>query len=294
MTLIDGNQTAQQIREELTRQVAQIKEEGGKVPHLAAILVGNNPASEAYVRNKVKDCEKVGFTSTLVRFDTDVSEEVLLAKVQEINEDEDIDGLIVQLPLPDHINPEKITFTIYPEKDVDGFHPMNVGRMAKGLPAYIAATPYGILQLLERYQIKTEGKHCVVIGRSDIVGTPMGILMSRKAYPGNCTVTICHSRTENMAAITRQADIIIAAIGKAGFVTADMVKQGAVVIDVGINRVEDASKKSGYGLVGDVDFNSVAEKCSYITPVPGGVGPMTRAALLYNTMLAAQRKVYGS
>lgn len=292
MTLIDGNQTAQQIREELTRQVAQIKEKGGKVPHLAAILVGNNPASEAYVRNKVKDCEKVGFTSTLVRFDTDVSEEELLAKVQEINEDEDIDGLIVQLPLPDHINPEKITFTIHPEKDVDGFHPMNVGRMAKGLPAYIAATPYGILQLLERYQIKTEGKHCVVIGRSDIVGTPMGILMSRKAYPGNCTVTICHSRTENMAAFTRQADIIIAAIGKAGFVTADMVKQGAVVIDVGINRVEDASKKSGYGLVGDVDFNSVAEKCSYITPVPGGVGPMTRAALLYNTMLAAKKVIY--
>lgn len=292
MTLIDGNQTAQQIREELTRQVAQIKEQGGKVPHLAAILVGNNPASEAYVRNKVKDCEKVGFSSTLARFGTDVSEEELLAKVEEINEDDDIDGLIVQLPLPDHINPEKVTFTIRPEKDVDGFHPMNVGRMAKGLPAYIAATPYGILQLLEHYQIKTEGKHCVVIGRSDIVGTPMGILMSRKAYPGNCTVTICHSRTENMPEITRQADIIIAAIGRAAFVTADMVKPGAVVIDVGINRVDDASRKSGYALVGDVDFNSVAEKCSYITPVPGGVGPMTRAALLYNTMLAARREIY--
>lgn len=292
MTLIDGNQTAQRIREELTRQVTQIKEKGGKVPHLAAILVGNDPASEAYVRNKVKDCEKVGFTSTLARFDHDVSEEELLAKVEEINRNDDIDGVIVQLPLPDHINPEKVTFAIRAEKDVDGFHPMNVGRMAKGLPAYIAATPFGILQLLESYQIETEGKHCIVIGRSDIVGTPMGILMSRKAYPGNCTVTICHSRTKDMPEITRQADIIIAAIGKAGFVTADMVKEGAVVIDVGINRVKDASRKSGFALVGDVDFSEVAEKCSYITPVPGGVGPMTRAALLYNTMLAAQRKIY--
>lgn len=292
MISIDGKQTAQQIREELTLEVNQIKEQGGKVPHLAAILVGNNPASEAYVRNKVKDCEQVGFGSTLVRFDTDITEEELLAKVQEINQDDDIDGVIVQLPLPDHINPEKITFAIDPKKDVDGFHPTNVGRMAKGLPAYISATPFGILQLLERYQIETAGKHCVVIGRSDIVGTPMSILMSRKAYPGNCTVTICHSRTQNMAEITRQADIIIAAIGKAHFVTADMVKEGAIVIDVGINRVEDASKKSGFALTGDVDFNSVAEKCSYITPVPGGVGPMTRAALLYNTMLAAKGKVY--
>lgn len=292
MTLIDGNHTAKQIREELTQQVAEIRQKGEKVPHLAAILVGNNPASEAYVRNKVKDCEKVGFGSTLVRFGTDISEEELLAQVEEVNQNEDIDGLIVQLPLPDHISPEKVTFAIRPEKDVDGFHPTNVGRMAKGLPAYIAATPFGILQLLERYQIETEGKHCVVIGRSDIVGTPMGILMSRKAYPGNCTVTICHSRTNNMPEVTRQADIVIAAIGRAGFVTANMVKEGAVVIDVGINRIEDASRKSGYALVGDVKFDEVAEKCSYITPVPGGVGPMTRAALLYNTMLAAQRKIY--
>ena len=292
MTLIDGKQTAQKIREEIAQQVVQLKKHGEKIPHLAAILVGNNPASEAYVRNKVKDCEAVGFGSTLVRFDTEVSEEELLAKVEEINQDDDIDGLIVQLPLPDHITSEKVTFAIRPEKDVDGFHPINVGRMAKGLPAFIAATPLGILQLLERYQIDTEGKQCVVIGRSDIVGTPMSLLMSRKGYPGNCTVTMCHSRTQNMAEITQRADILIAAIGRARFVTADMVKEGAVVIDVGINRVENASRKSGYALVGDVDFDAVAEKCSYITPVPGGVGPMTRAALLYNTLLAAKGEVY--
>ena len=292
MNLIDGKQTAQQIREEIAQQVVQLKKHGQKIPHLAAILVGNNPASEAYVRNKVKDCEAVGFGSTLVRFDTEVSEEELLAKVEEINQDDDIDGLIVQLPLPDHITSEKVTFAIRPEKDVDGFHPINVGRMAKGLPAFIAATPLGILQLLERYQIDTEGKQCVVIGRSDIVGTPMSLLMSRKGYPGNCTVTMCHSRTQNMAEITQRADILIAAIGRARFVTADMVKEGAVVIDVGINRVENASRKSGYALVGDVDFDAVAEKCSYITPVPGGVGPMTRAALLYNTLLAAEGGVY--
>ena len=292
MTLIDGKQTAQQIRKEIAHQVSSIQQQGSKVPHLAAILVGNNPASEAYVRNKVKDCEVVGFGSTLVRFDTDVTEEELLAKVEEINQNDDIDGLIVQLPLPDHITSEKVTFAIRPEKDVDGFHPINVGRMAKGLPAFIAATPLGIMQLLERYEIPTEGKRCVVIGRSDIVGTPMSLLMSRKGYPGNCTVTVCHSRTQNMAEITRQADILIAAIGRPRYVTSDMVKEGAVVIDVGINRVEDASRKSGYRLVGDVDFDAVAERCSFITPVPGGVGPMTRAALLYNTLLAAKREVY--
>lgn len=292
MTLIDGKQTSQQIRDEIAQQVAFIKEKGQKIPHLAAILVGNNPASEAYVRNKVKDCEAVGFGSTLVRFDTDVTEEELLSEVEKINQNDDIDGLIVQLPLPDHITSEKVTFAIRPEKDVDGFHPINVGRMAKGLPSFIAATPLGIIQLLERYEIATEGKRCVVIGRSDIVGTPMSLLMSRKGYPGNCTVTVCHSRTQDMAAITRQADILIAAIGRARFVTADMVKEGAVVIDVGINRVEDSQRRSGYALVGDVDFEAVAEKCSYITPVPGGVGPMTRAALLYNTLLAAQGKVY--
>ena len=292
MTLIDGKQTAQHIREELAQQVVAMKEQGQRPPHLAAILVGENPASQAYVRNKVKDCEAVGFGSTLVRFNTDVSETELLAKVEEINQNKEIDGLIVQLPLPDHITPEKVTFAIWPEKDVDGFHPINVGRMAKGLPAFVAATPLGIIQLLEHYQIETEGKHCVVIGRSDIVGTPMSLLMSRKAYPGNCTVTICHSRTQHMADFTRQADILIAAIGKEKFVTAEMVKEGAVVIDVGINRVEDTSRKSGYALVGDVDYDSVAEKCSHITPVPGGVGPMTRAALLYNTMLAAKNEVY--
>ena len=292
MTLIDGKQTAQRIREEIAQQVIELKEKGEKAPHLAAILVGDNPASEAYVRNKVKDCEAVGFGSTLVRFDINVSEDEMLAEVEKINENDDIDGLIVQLPLPDHITSEKITFAIRPEKDVDGFHPINVGRMAKGLPSFIAATPLGILQLLERYEIATEGKRCVVIGRSDIVGTPMSLLMSRKGYPGNCTVTMCHSRTQNMAEITRQADILIAAIGRSCFVTADMVKEGAVVIDVGINRVEDASRKSGYALVGDVDYDTVAEKCSYITPVPGGVGPMTRAALLYNTLLAAKGEVY--
>nr|WKN34790.1 bifunctional methylenetetrahydrofolate dehydrogenase/methenyltetrahydrofolate cyclohydrolase FolD [Tunicatimonas sp. TK19036] len=294
MTIIDGKQTAQQIRLELTEQVKEIKAKGGKVPHLAAVLVGNDTASDTYVRNKVKDCEQVGYDSTLVRLDESISEEDLLKEVHKLNDNPDIDGFIVQLPLPKHINEEKITFAIKAEKDVDGFHPVNVGRMAKGLPAYVAATPLGIMQLLERYNIDTEGKHCVVIGRSDIVGTPMSLLMSRKSYPGNATVTICHSRTKNMAEITRQADILIAAIGKAHFVTADMVKEGAVVIDVGINRVDAPERPRGYALVGDVHYEEVAEKCSYITPVPGGVGPMTRAALLYNAMLAAKKEVFGS
>ncbi len=292
MTIIDGKQTAQKIRQELTEQVQQIKANGGKVPHLAAVLVGNDTASETYVRNKVKDCEQVGFNSTLVRLDESISEEELLNEVHKLNNNSDVDGFIVQLPLPKHINDEKITFAIKAEKDVDGFHPVNVGRMAKGLPSYVAATPLGIMQLLERYQIETEGKHCVVIGRSDIVGTPMSLLMSRKSNPGNSTVTICHSRTKNMAEITREADILIAAIGKAHFVTADMVKEGAVVIDVGINRVDAPERPRGYKLVGDVHFEAVAEKCSYITPVPGGVGPMTRAALLYNAMLAAKKEIY--
>jgi len=292
MTIIDGKQTAQQIRQELTEQVQQLKAEGKKVPHLAAILVGNDTASETYVRNKVKDCEQVGFDSTLVRLGESISEEELLNEVHKLNDKPDVDGFIVQLPLPKHINDEKITFAIKAEKDVDGFHPINVGRMAKGLPSYVAATPLGIMQLLERYNIETEGKHCVVIGRSDIVGTPMSLLMSRKSNPGNSTVTICHSRTKNMAEITREADIIIAAIGKAHFVTADMVKEGAVVIDVGINRVDAPERSRGYKLVGDVHFEEVAEKCSYITPVPGGVGPMTRAALLYNAMLAAKKEIY--
>jgi methylenetetrahydrofolate dehydrogenase (NADP+)/methenyltetrahydrofolate cyclohydrolase len=292
MTLIDGKQTAKQIREELAAEAQDIQKKGGKVPHLAAILVGEDPASDTYVRMKVKDCEQIGYQSTLIRYHADVTEKELLAKVEEINQDDDIDGLIVQLPLPDHITSEKITFAIRPEKDVDGFHPINIGRMAKGLPAYVCATPHGVLELIKRYEIPTSGKHCVVIGRSDIVGTPVSILMSRKAYPGNATVTVCHSRTPNIPEITRQADIIIAALGKPEFLTADMVREGAVVIDVGTTRVKDPSKKSGFGLRGDVKFDEVAPKCSHITPVPGGVGPMTRAALLYNTMLAAKGKIY--
>jgi methylenetetrahydrofolate dehydrogenase (NADP+)/methenyltetrahydrofolate cyclohydrolase len=291
-TILDGKQTSANIRNEIKDKVEQIKTQGGKIPHLAAILVGNDGASETYVKNKVKDCEQVGFKSTLKRFDDSVSEEELLAEVERINADPDIDGLIVQLPIPDHISVQKVTDRIKPEKDVDGFHPINVGRMTKSLPAYISATPYGIMQLIERYQIETSGKHCVVIGRSDIVGTPMSILLSRKASPGNCTVTICHSRTKDIKAMTIQADIVIAALGKAEFLTGDMVKEGAVVIDVGITRVPDASKKSGFGLRGDVKYDEVAPKCSYITPVPGGVGPMTRASLLMNTLLAAEKAIY--
>ena len=291
-TRIDGKQTSSDIRIEIAEKVKSIKEKGGKIPHLAAILVGNDGASETYVRYKVKDCEQVGFKSTLKRFDDSVTEEELLNEVEAINNDPDIDGLIVQLPIPDHISVQKVTDRIKPEKDVDGFHPVNVGRMAKSLPSYISATPYGIMQLIERYKIETSGKHCVVIGRSDIVGTPMSILLSRKAYPGNCTVTICHSRTKDIKAMTLQADIIIAALGSPGFLTGDMVKEGAVVIDVGITRVEDPSKKSGFALKGDVKFDEVEPKCSYITPVPGGVGPMTRASLLMNTLLAAENSIY--
>ena len=291
-TRIDGKQTSSDIRIEIAEKVKSIKEKGGKIPHLAAILVGNDGASETYVRYKVKDCEQVGFKSTLKRFDDSVTEEELLNEVEAINNDPDIDGLIVQLPIPDHISVQKVTDRIKPEKDVDGFHPVNVGRMAKSLPSYISATPFGIMQLIERYKIETSGKHCVVIGRSDIVGTPMSILLSRKAYPGNCTVTICHSRTKDIKAMTLQADIIIAALGSPGFLTGDMVKEGAVVIDVGITRVEDPSKKSGFALKGDVKFDEVEPKCSYITPVPGGVGPMTRASLLMNTLLAAENSIY--
>lgn len=244
--ILDGNKTSSDIRIEIAEKVKVIKSQGGKIPHLAAILVGNDGASETYVSNKVKDCEQVGFVSTLKRFDGSVSEAELLAEVQKINADPDIDGLIVQLPVPKHISVDKVTDMIKPEKDVDGFHPVNVGRMAKSLPAYISATPYGILQLIERYKIETAGKHCVVIGRSDIVGSPMSMLLSRKAYPGNCTVTLCHSRTKDIKAMTLQADIIIAALGIPGFLTGDMVRDGAVVIDVGISRVEDPSKKSGF------------------------------------------------
>ena len=292
-TILDGKRTSADIRNEIKAKVDIIKKQGGKIPHLAAILVGNDGASEAYVSNKVKDCEEVGFISTLKRFDNSISEEDLLAEVERINEDADIDGLIVQLPIPKHISVQKVTDKIKPEKDVDGFHPVNVGRMAKSLPSYISATPYGILQLIERYKIETSGKHCVVIGRSDIVGSPMSILLSRKAYPGDCTVTLCHSRTKDIKAMTLQADIIIAALGIPEFLTGDMVREGAIVIDVGITRAADPSKKSGFSLKGDVKYEEVAPKCSYITPVPGGVGPMTRASLLMNTLLAAEKRIYG-
>jgi methylenetetrahydrofolate dehydrogenase (NADP+)/methenyltetrahydrofolate cyclohydrolase len=292
MLLIDGKKTSEEIKSEIAASVAEIKVEGGKIPHLAAILVGSDGASQTYVGAKVKSCEQVGFQSTLVRLEESVSEKELLKVVEEINENPEIDGLIVQLPLPKHISVEKVTNKIKPEKDVDGFTPANVGRMTLGWPAYVAATPYGIVELLKRYKVETSGKHCVVIGRSHIVGSPMSILMARNEYPGNCTVTLTHSRTQNLAEITKTADILIVAIGKPEFVTADMVKDGATVIDVGIHRIEDSSKKSGFRLIGDVKFDEVAAKVSAITPVPGGVGPMTIASLLYNTLLAAEGKVY--
>jgi methylenetetrahydrofolate dehydrogenase (NADP+)/methenyltetrahydrofolate cyclohydrolase len=288
MTILDGKKTSQEIKNEIAEKVKHIKIQGGKIPHLAAVLVGNDGASETYVGSKVKSCHEVGFKSTLLRFDKNVSEEELLQAVQKINDDEDIDGLIVQLPLPKHISVQKVTDKINPLKDVDGFHPINVGRMAKNLPTYISATPFGIIQLIERYKIETVGKHCVVIGRSEIVGSPMSILMARNTYPGNCTVTLCHSRTKNLKEFALSADILIVALGKAEFVTADMVKEGAVVIDVGITRVVDGTKKSGFALKGDVKYDEVAPKCSAITPVPGGVGPMTIASLLYNTLQASQ------
>ncbi len=294
MILLDGKKTSEQVKQEIAEEVELINSQGGKTPHLAAILVGHDGASETYVNSKVKDCAQVGFRSTLLRFEESITEEELLAAVEEVNDDEDIDGLIVQLPLPKHISVQKVTERIRPEKDVDGFHPVNVGRMVKGLPAYISATPYGIIQLLDRYNIDTNGKHCVVIGRSDIVGTPMSILMARKSNPGNCTVTLCHSRTKDIKAMTLQADIVIAALGIPEFVKGDMIKEGAVVIDVGITRVEDQSKKRGYALKGDVNFEEVAPKCSYITPVPGGVGPMTRASLLWNTLQSAKKTFYVS
>ena len=290
--LLDGKKISEEILTEIAAEVATIKAKGGKIPHLAAILVGNDGASITYVNNKVKSCERVGFTSTLIKYDADISEGALLAKVIEINNDSDIDGLIVQSPLPKHISESKVVQTILPEKDVDGFHPTNFGRLALGLPTYVSATPNGVIEMLKRYTIPTDGKHCVVIGRSNIVGSPMSILMSRNANPGNATVTLCHSRTKDLKSLTLQADIIIIALGKAEFLTADMVKDGAVVIDVGITRVVDTTKKSGYRLLGDVKFDEVAEKCSYITPVPGGVGLTTIASLLSNTLKAAKKEVY--
>ncbi|WP_266205424.1 bifunctional 5,10-methylenetetrahydrofolate dehydrogenase/5,10-methenyltetrahydrofolate cyclohydrolase [Pontibacter kalidii] len=293
MTLLDGKKTSEAIQNEIAAEVAAIKAKGGKVPHLAAVLVGNDGGSITYVTNKVATCERIGFGSSLIRYEDTVTEEELLNKIKELNEDEEVDGFIVQLPLPRHIDTEKVIEAIDPKKDVDGFHPTNVGRMVAGLPAYLPATPAGILQLLMRYEIETKGKHCVVIGRSNIVGTPMSILMSKSAYPGNCTVTLCHRHTADLAYHTRQADIIIVAVGQPGLITADMVKEGAVVIDVGTTRVPDASRKSGFRLCGDVDFDSVAEKCSFITPVPGGVGPLTIAMLMTNTLRAAKKEVYG-
>ncbi|MBO3269600.1 bifunctional 5,10-methylenetetrahydrofolate dehydrogenase/5,10-methenyltetrahydrofolate cyclohydrolase [Hymenobacter defluvii] len=290
--LIDGKKTAEDIKVEIAAEVVQLKAAGQKVPHLAAILVGHDGGSETYVRNKVLACERVGYSSTLLRYEDTITEAELLAKVEELNQDPEIDGFIVQLPLPKHINAEKVIEAVRPEKDVDGFHPMNLGRMVAGLPALLPATPSGIVELLKRYDIKTSGKHCVVIGRSNIVGTPVSILLAKNLEPGNCTVTLCHSRTANIAEITRQADIVVAALGRPEFVTSDMVKPGAVVIDVGTTRVEDASRKSGFVLKGDVNFTEVAPLTSYITPVPGGVGPMTIAMLLLNTLRAAKGEVY--
>lgn len=292
MNIIDGKRLSQTIKEEIAAEVAELKAAGHKIPHLAAVLVGADPASKVYVRNKVRSCEEVGFESTLIRKDDSITEEELLEIIEELNADEDVDGFIVQLPLPKHIDEEKITLAIDPSKDVDGFHPMNFGRMAQGLPSYLPATPFGIMQMLDRYHIEVEGKHCVVLGRSNIVGTPISILLSRKASPGNATVVLCHSRTKNIKSYTLEADIIVAAIGRANFVTADMVKEGAVVIDVGINRVEDASRKKGYRLAGDVDYENVAPKCKLITPVPGGVGPMTVTSLLMNTLKSCKGEIY--
>jgi len=284
MKILDGKETSAQIRAELAEQVKALKAKGAKIPHLAAILVGEDGASKTYVNAKVRDCEEVGFGSTLIKLPSETTQDELLKAIHKLNNDDDIDGYIVQLPLPRHIDETAVLMAIDPIKDVDGFHPQNVGRMTLGLPTYIPATPLGIVELLRRYEVPTEGKDCVVIGRSHIVGSPMSILLSQHNYPGNCTVTLCHSRTKNLIEICQKADIIVAALGRPGFVVADMVKEGACVIDVGITRVDDSSKKSGFRLIGDVDYEAVAKKCSFITPVPGGVGPMTRAALMMNTM----------
>lgn len=290
--LLQGKDLSQRIQEEIALKVEDLKAKGKKVPHLAAVLVGNDGASETYVSHKVKACEKVGYKSTLLRYDDTISEGELLAVVDELNNNADIDGFIVQLPLPKHIDMEKIIEQISPKKDVDGFHPINFGRMAANLPAYVPATPDGIIEILRRYKIETRGTHVVVVGRSQIVGTPVSILLSRAAYPGDATVTLCHRHTKDLATYTSQADILVVATGLPGLIKGNMVKKGVVVIDVGITRVADASKKSGYVLKGDVDFDEVVKKASYITPVPGGVGPMTIASLLKNTYLASQKSIY--
>lgn len=290
MNLIDGRKTAAEIKQEIAQKVNLLKESGAKTPHLAAILVGHDGGSEIYVAYKIKDCEEVGFKSSLFRFEDDVTEEELLQKVSDLNDDNDIDGFIVQLPLPRHISEQKVIEAIDPKKDVDGFHPENVGRMVIGLSSFVSATPFGIVELIKRYNIETSGKNCVIIGRSNIVGRPLSILMSQKAV--NATVTVAHSRTENLVELCRNADILIAAIGVPEFIKGNMVKNGAVVIDVGTTRVKSDQTKSGWKLKGDVLFEEVADKCSYITPVPGGVGPMTRVSLLQNTLLAATGKIY--
>ncbi len=292
MTLIDGKKISDDLKREISLEVEKILQSGGKRPHLAAILVGHDGGSETYVAAKVKACEQCGFASTLIRFEEDVTEEELLATISDLNHNDDVDGFIVQLPLPRHIDEQKIIEAVDPRKDVDGFHPINVGRMSIGLPCFVSATPAGIMELLKRYNIPTKGARCVVLGRSNIVGKPMASLLMQKSDPGNCTVTVCHSASKDIKEICREADIIVAALGHPGFVTEDMVKEGAAIIDVGTTRVPDATRKSGFRLRGDVDFDNVAPKCSYITPVPGGVGPMTIASLMRNTLLAARHEIY--
>lgn len=287
--LLDGKRCGDALRAQVSEGAQRVKAARGRAPHLAAVLVGNDGASRTYVESKVKACESVGFRSTLIRLPESISEEELLARIKELNRDKEVDGFIVQLPLPSHIDPEKVTLTITPEKDVDGFHPENIGRMVLGLPCYLPATPSGIVEMLRHYHIETAGKHAVVVGRSHIVGTPMSILLSRNAYPGNCTVTLAHSRSKDLGDITRQADILVAAVGRPEMITADMVKEGAIVVDVGIHRIPDDTKKNGFRLVGDVKFDEVAPKCSWIAPVPGGVGPMTITSLLMNTLKACER-----
>ncbi len=291
MQLIDGKEVARQIKQEIAAEVEQIKAQGGKTPHLAAVLVGHDGGSETYVAHKVKACEECGFKSSLIRFEDNVSEDKLLKKIDELNNDADIDGFIVQLPLPKHISEQKIIEAIDYRKDVDGFHPINVGRMSIGLPCFVSATPAGIMELLKRYHIETQGKHCVVLGRSNIVGKPVATLMMQKSNPGDATVTVCHSRSKNLKEMCLQADIIIAALGQPEFLKGDMVKPGAVVIDVGTTRVPSDKTKSGFKLTGDVQFDEVAPKCSYITPVPGGVGPMTIVSLMKNTLLASKKLI---
>ncbi|MDN4753917.1 bifunctional methylenetetrahydrofolate dehydrogenase/methenyltetrahydrofolate cyclohydrolase FolD [Porphyromonadaceae bacterium W3.11] len=289
-TLLDGKKISKEMKQEIAAEVKKIVDAGHKPPHLAAVLVGHDGGSETYVASKMKTCEELGFKSSLVRYENDVTEDELLAEIEKMNKDEDLDGFIIQLPLPKHIDEQKIIEAVDPSKDVDGFHPINVGKTSIGLPSFVSATPSGILELMKRYNVETKGKNCVILGRSNIVGKPMAQLMMLKGYPGDATVTVCHSRTKDIASFTRNADIIIAALGSPEFLTADMVSDGAVVIDVGTTRVPDSSKKSGFKLTGDVKFDEVAPKCSFITPVPGGVGPMTIISLMRNTLISAYRR----